>query len=245
MRGATLTRPPLTLVTCFNSRPSCEGRRCEYATTEKKLVSIHAPHARGDKTLVMVIQTILFQFTPLMRGATGSEASSIRRTCFNSRPSCEGRHAVAGVLLLAHVSIHAPHARGDQEQQEQFLEHMFQFTPLMRGATSYAFYEIIRKVVSIHAPHARGDLCSSRFVASRSVSIHAPHARGDTEGHFTMRGAVFQFTPLMRGATPNSRATSEAKRFNSRPSCEGRPRPNYAQCADSVSIHAPHARGDQ
>ena len=169
---------------------------------------------------------------------------------------------------------------------------MFQFTPLMRGATLYFFNSLSDASVSIHAPHARGDYALAGIEIPEEVSIHAPHARGDLlwfeyflnsqgfnsrpscEGRHELFGKndqafVFQFTPLMRGATytggeinkrlqvsihaPHARgdyihqtAVRHGKRFNSRPSCEGRRwsfRP--LKTLGTVSIHAPHARGDR
>ena len=125
---------------------------------------------------------IAFQFTPLMRGATG--------ICPRSR-------------FFGDVSIHAPHARGDLKYSVssvfngrfnsrpscegrpalQMIENArvgFQFTPLMRGATMLLYGQRVGMVVSIHAPHARGDHKNE--------------------------------TALLRGHG-----------FNSRPSCEGRP----------------------
>ena len=168
------------------------------------LVSIHAPHARGD------------QRWPL----------KARRTpCFNSRPSCEGRHVFV-----------CRHSRNS----------VFQFTPLMRGATDR--YVVTSEVtfVSIHAPHARGDSapnegdkpinsfnsrpsCEGRLRTARESFILAGfNSRPSCEGrhdeiHPYQVKAMFQFTPLMRGAT-----------------CQLRP---YG-VALHVSIHAPHARGD-
>ena len=144
----------------------------------KDMVSIHAPHARGDKSDLLLSPLWLFQFTPLMRGATQTRDESTTSQRFNSRPSCEGRPELAAFGVAGEsfnsrpscegrqgkterrssmgVSIHAPHARGDLLKGCQNNQQGFQFTPLMRGATSSA--ERCSKVyVSIHAPHARGD----------------------------------------------------------------------------------------
>ena len=57
------------------------------------MVSIHAPHARGDFETALNRDLLLeFQSTPLMRGATWSKSKT-----FDTQQ----------------VSIHAPHARGD------------------------------------------------------------------------------------------------------------------------------------
>ena len=83
------------VVAGFNPRPSCEGRllrfwlanACNHVSIHAPhargdlvpehaalvgRVSIHAPHARGDAILAeMSEKHIMFQSTPLMRGATG------------------------------------------------------------------------------------------------------------------------------------------------------------------------------
>ena len=143
------------------------------------------------------------------------------------------------------VSIHAPHARGD----------------------NFAINASPPLPVSIHAPHARGDrglslcedsgLCfnprpscegrrlhlpqvlwflwfqstplmrgATRFVTHdegvMAVSIHAPHARGDRS---RLRSIVtccsFQSTPLMRGATTYTFTHDSAGEFQSTPLMRG------------------------
>ena len=101
----------------------------------------------------------------------------------------------------------------------------FQSTPLMRGAT---------RVTSPPAgtdgfqstPLMRG-ATDGRLVEPHAlvVSIHAPHARGDARA---------------------ARYRPPTRRFNPRPSCEGRLlRFWLANACNHVSIHAPHARGDR
>ena len=168
---------------CFNPRPSCEGRPAIQATSDAlgqfqstplmrgatrirrrgnalEVVSIHAPHARGDLT---------------------SWTASRPRSCFNPRPSCEGRLGRRdGGGDRARVSIHAPHARGDSSSwpppssrscfnprpscegrhrtdRTNIHPSVFQSTPLMRGATKTGTEIGHHLLVSIHAPHARGD----------------------------------------------------------------------------------------
>ena len=57
--------------------------------------------------------------------------------------------------------------------------------------------------------------------------------------------SLFQSTPLMRGATRSAEPFRRARSFNPRPSCEGRHLGVGVKGAiPTVSIHAPHARGD-
>ena len=146
------------------------------------LVSIHAPHARGDWLKLMQNHvSFCFNPRPSCEGRQNSSNSAQSAGSFNPRPSCEGR-------------------RGGIEGNQN--PGMFQSTPLMRGATGMETGGEFIEAVSIHAPHARGDDTRSLCRPFRLVSIHAPHARGDIA---SARGvaAVFEFqsTPLMRGAT--------------------------------------------
>ena len=167
-----------------------------------------------------------FQSTPLMRGATRwARPTSTSPACFNPRPSCEGRlDPKAGEYARLRVSIHAPHARGDDELLDV----------------------VVRDVVSIHAPHARGD---STLMVPSSLTLSfnpRPSCEGRPRTLRCRRGRYsFQSTPLMRGATCVARADRGPRvvsihaphargdpcatptcpgraRFNPRPSCEGR-----------------------
>ncbi len=148
MRGATprASLPP-TARSRFNPRPSCEGRHGPYGIGRKVgkfqstplmrgatpsmwkasidgVVSIHAPHARGDfmyslsdgkrpcfnprpscegrpGTSSASWSESEFQSTPLMRGATPAVLyASSAYSCFNPRPSCEGRLVIRGRYRL-------------------------------------------------------------------------------------------------------------------------------------------------
>ena len=162
-----------------------------------------------------------FQFTPLVRGATTADERRFNGRRFNSRPSCEGRPVVELLLGHAEVSIHAPRARGDQSTEPLLTFRGFQFTPLVRGATSTRRAVMCMVEVSIHAPRARGD----RPPASRSPPERF-NSRPSCEGRRAIdapaASVTFQFTPLVRGATESATAAVPGR----------------------VSIHAPRARGD-
>ena len=119
------------------------------------------------------------------------------------------------------VSIHAPHARGDMLSPGFFCSPMFQFTPLMRGATLTEVSKN-RIVVSIHAPHARGDI-----FRPLQPCIRGFNSRPSCEG---------------RPSIANSRRANVC--FNSHPSCEGRQVRLRGRRGFPVSLHAPHATGD-
>ena len=230
MRGATdIWQSTTRMPDGFNPRPSCEGRRHVHRMVQvHAVVSIHAPHARGDPAVcVITIATLLFQSTPLMRGATAARADK---------------------QLMLDVSIHAPHARGDPEAgRKGGRPRKFQSTPLMRGATAPGCRSAPPAARFNPRPSCEGRrairLKSSRWLSfnprpscegrrrsrcrrpaaplfqstplmrgatdpeawestASLVSIHAPHARGD---RYASAQAVarhgFQSTPLMRGAT--------------------------------------------
>ena len=124
----------------FNPRSSCEERRIK-ARTQKmhEQISIHAPHARSDKSPVkLVAVTVLFQSTLLMRGATGRSSHRLhRRAYFNPRSSCEERRSAVkrsaqtstrfqSTLLMREATLPVPLPS---------LRQIFQSTLLMRGAT--------------------------------------------------------------------------------------------------------------
>ena len=145
-----------------------------------------------------------FQSTPLMRGATSpGTASEGTRPSFNPRPSCEGRHVPMRRLAEpVHVSIHAPHARGDQPRPSQTGSHRcFNPRPSCEGRPLSAWLNLTLTQVSIHAPHARGD--------------RRRHAERATTPSFNPRPSC-EGRPLCR------RRSRRENRFNPRPSCEGR-----------------------
>ena len=103
---------------------------------------------------------------------------------------------------------------------------MFQSTPPTRGATTVRLRLRRGVFVSIHAPHAGGDF--ERFASNIGVSMFqsTPPTRGATLGKLIALAlsALFQSTPPTRGAT-GSKIPGRGKVV--------------------VSIHAPHAGGDQ
>ena len=95
--------------------------------------------------------------------------------CFNSRPSCEGRHGERSGSEVDCVSIHAPRVRGDLWREPIGIDNL----------------------VSIHAPRVRGDKNFVKIREYADVSIHAPRVRGDVITPEPFVGLQFQFTPLV------------------------------------------------
>ena len=162
----------------FNSRPSCEGRPGADRDRRPAEVSIHAPRARGDELRLRADAQALFQFTPLVRGATRCARSTFLTAGFNSRPSCEGRHGTVVPESDTGVSIHAPRARGDLPFLRAAYPGQFQFTPLVRGATLIQDNSNVPRGFNSR-PSCEGRLNAKSIWDSVRVSIHAPRARGD------------------------------------------------------------------
>ena len=191
------------------------------------IVSIHAPHARGDcLACADAYEPSWFQSTPLMRGATDSLAGMSSRITvsihaphargdllsfsllsnpfrFNPRPSCEGRLPRYGTCVQPSGFQSTPLMRGATcpPSRERTADASFNPRPSCEGRPDAAHEVGKLLLVSIHAPHARGDLAHRDVGLVVAVSIHAPHARGDT-------------------AWWASSTTTHC--FNPRPSCEGR-----------------------
>ena len=189
-------------------------------------ISIHSPHARGD---------VLGRPSPR------------RGDHFNPLPSCEGRRFtsrmfrnpyqfqstplmrgetlhVADVPKSLPISIHSPHARGDDVAAVLDVNSLaFQSTPLMRGETGCALIYNRDIAISIHSPHARGDDFWYRDPHTLQISIHSPHARGDHDCRCFLL-PLFHFNPLpsCEGRPVSWPSSCVASHFNPLPSCEGR-----------------------
>ena len=207
--------------------PHARGDRHGMALRQLRAISIHAPHARGDKTMSMADElSFAFQSTPLMRGAT--------------------RQGYA--YMEAHpISIHAPHARGDQHEPEHVDEPPpFQSTPLMRGATPSEVSHSICAYDFNPRPSCEGRRTSSatspdsaNFNPRPSCEGRHGNGYGDVlpNGYFNPRPSCegrlglgnnmattesFQSTPLMRGATTYALSSSTvAGSFQSTPLMRG------------------------
>ena len=193
---------------------------------------------------------IMFQSTPPMRRATFlATGKACEKNCFNPRPPCGGRHEHVSFLHLRYVSIHAPHAEGDDMstakggrahvsihaphaegdwadgQDASRIPREFQSTPPMRRATSRGGQARVRRQVSIHAPHAEGDSMAV-LNASEKLFQSTPPMRRATRPDASMGTRnPFQSTPPMRRAT--SGAAPAGASFNPRPPCGGRRRQRH------------------
>ena len=146
-------------------------------------ISIHAPHTRSDiRCGYTGDKTCKFQSTPLIRGATSSQAAlEFCLMLFQSTPLIRGAtYADFLQQKSVRISIHAPHTRSDQPDYHYSVEAAtFQSTPLIRGATISQACSSRRASISIHAPHTRSDKARAQEAREREISIHAPHTRSD------------------------------------------------------------------
>ena len=165
----------------FNSRASCEARRCTHMLIRddegfNSRASCEARRARGRREAAS--RRFNSRASCEARQDVGRRCSWDKR--FNSRASCEARQHVDALLLELVVSIHAPLARRDRDARA------------WRG----------QQAVSIHAPLARRDELVPFRRKDLDVSIHAPLARRDLQKPAAFaHGQEFQFTRLLRGAT--------------------------------------------
>ena len=166
MRGATQSFFGKTLPgPNFNPRSSCEERRsrimiflrmprfqstllmrgatsCSLGIFSCSSISIHAPHARSDRTAGNGTgMGNISIHAPHARSDLDALIGREARRDFNPRSSCEERPSLlAASRLCSVISIHAPHARSD----------------------GVLFLEMFFLTISIHAPHARSDFLSPR-----------------------------------------------------------------------------------
>ena len=168
------------------------------------VVSIHAPHARGDLQSVYVFLLPRVSIhAPHARGDTCPLRAPAARKRFNPRPSCEGRPQGANRGLAPSRFNPRPSCEGRPHTGSCLCktERSFNPRPSCEGRHPLVVAVTGHADVSIHAPHARGDDIVQRHEKKSNVSIHAPHARGD------------------RAACPSMPWSCS---FNPRPSCEGR-----------------------
>ena len=163
-----------------------------------------------------------------MRGETVDNRRTLpHRRHFNPLPSCEGRRRrLCGISRRGRISIHSPHARGDQAGTDDAQRAEFYFNPL---------------------PSCEGRQAKPGYLCFKVRFQSTPLMRGETVAlSMGTDPVIFQSTPLMRGETMLRRLQRLlASHFNPLPSCEGRRSFSFARlCSSCISIHSPHARGD-
>ena len=231
------------------------------------------PLMRGETILRLYrLRYWLFQSTPLMRGETGCGCGkSPIFAAFQSTPLMRGETCRADEgSKHFEISIHSPRARGDDiPLVGAHVQGISIHSPRARGDASSA-REVRGTNISIHSPRARGDRDQQQHHRLLAISIHSPRARGDKSSVLSclliqdfnplpscegrrfdqinqILRPIFQSTPLMRGETrPRCASSYRLRNFNPLPSCEGRLAYNANWSSYTlISIHSPHARGDE
>ena len=160
-----------------------------------------------------------------MRGETDNPPPYPVKSVFQSTPLMRGETKKRHDLVFRHkISIHSPHARGDQ----------------------YRFFVRLDLFISIHSPHARGDFILMPGERAIKISIHSPHARGDlVRGRFSARCFYFNPLPSCEGRLSHEYVSCPLARFQSTPLMRGETNPPVNPPVNpEISIHSPHARGD-
>ena len=181
----------------FNSRPSCDGRHHGQSESHAQRVSIHARRETGDKNSYTAAAAVVFQFTPVVRRATGQIGQNTSKGAFQFTPVV--RRATRWRKLrhyLIQVSIHARRETGD--------------------AGDVAL--VLRPSVSIHARRETGDLHACVVLPSCLFQFTPVVRRATLDRLDYLPGDSFQFTPVVRRATGPDRRRSSRASFNSRPS---------------------------
>ena len=178
MRGETWVCDIATPFTLFQSTPLMRG---ETSTATAKApnadISIHSPHARGDRVPVPMRgrwRTISIH-SPHARGDDADADGRTRGGHFNPLPSCEGR-LYCSTRMLTPAN--------------------FNPLPSCEGRPYAALDWLTGGPISIHSPHARGDKeRRARAFGSLQISIHSPHARGD-KLYTSLSCSALYFNPL-------------------------------------------------
>ena len=167
-----------------------------------------------------------FQSTPLMRGETLEPAEKVEMPLpFQSTPLMRGETTYPVVLPLNDIiSIHSPHARGDDKTRARRPSLRFQSTPLMRGETQTIWADENAIFYFNPLPSCEGRPADMVAFYEATQFQSTPLMRGETGApDHGCRETTFQSTPLMRGETDSLTIPTSV---------------------DRISIHSPHARGD-
>ena len=231
MRGATCSSTRRRLSMIFQSTLLMRGATIDALDRRavRRVISIHAPHARSDQSSgpsrqsppayfnprssceerpwysSTMAKIVRFQSTLLMRGATLISApSALFFTHFNPRSSCEERRPASSCMTTTVAFQSTLLMRGATRLARLVrLSKLFQSTLLMRGATSVSTRPSSALLFqSTLLMRGATFFFAVNLIEPILISIHAPHARSDPSVCFMIL------------AVPN---------FNPRSSCEERP----------------------
>ena len=141
-----------------------------------QIISIHSPHARGDRQPTSYRQQQQ-HFNPLP-SCEGRPLRYLSRRAgwgFQSTPLMRGETRYSERFsVAANISIHSPHARGD-------------FLPIPFFCTTLK--------ISIHSPHARGDLSTIHLATSTMHFNPLPSCEGRLRPRIA-HNIIINFNPL-------------------------------------------------
>ena len=134
----------------------------------------------------------------------------------------EGEFAVYPEIVI--ISIHSPHARGDPPRKSNSFS-LLDFNPLPSCEGRLDLHSTARRLYHFNPlPSCEGrHPAHELFQFSRLISIHSPHARGDVSVPAEL------LTSQISIHSPHARGDNSNRLIGS-PLC--------------ISIHSPHARGD-
>ena len=192
---------------------------------------------------------LAFQSTPPTQGATKLQTRLVIPQPFQSTPPTQGATKTKRPCTMFPQFQSTPPTQGATHFQIfQRRIRRFQSTPPTQGAT-----RAIRHSGSTHGgfnprPPRRGRHgCGITSVRGVQVSIHAPHAGGDNiPWAVNDWRRMFQSTPPTQGATRSGPSSAPSLTlFQSTPPTQGATMSRLLQKESNiVSIHAPHAGGD-
>ena len=153
------------------------------------------------------------------------------------------------------ISIHSPHARGDQRLRRivdfhfyfnplpscegrrrlpdsRFACHHFNPLPSCEGRPARRIAIRNADSISIHSPHARGDLRHWIPGNDETISIHSPHARGDAyNANWSSYMLISIHSPHARGDVNNSPPLWAKPAFQSTPLMRGETHAEKNSCS--------------
>ena len=169
-----------TIWRSFNSRPSCDGRPIRCLSTPRQPCFNSRPSCDGRQAWCQGSDSPRsFNSRPSCDGRQRQRRLDYRDRRFNSRPSCDGRLCGTCTTRSRTVSIHARLATGDRVCVSSALRRTFQFTPVLRRATIACVNLGIDHRFNSR-PSCDGRLREQPVERSREVSIHARLATGDS-----------------------------------------------------------------
>ena len=194
----------------------------------KSHISIHSPHARGDVD-VSACKIGLCDFNPLpsCEGRLTAKDGLISISDFNPLPSCEGRREAYHITPVSEGFQSTPLMRGETRTQTRYSCCMRHFNPL---------------------PSCEGRRITVSSRGRINLFQSTPLMRGETMLPPCWMSILLHFNPLpsCEGRLVNVYISPDTDNFNPLPSCEGRLKRDYpAGAITAISIHSPHARGDQ